>query len=133
MWFFYCFGCSVSYFWYVARKALRLVASNSETSLDHSTNKATDTIDVAYLVLRLLPSKDGVAIRRLLMTAVSSYKLSILLLSCTQRFCHHSYLICLYWLFVMFECPSIHSNRYMVSIFAICGCKWWIADYQILL
>ncbi|KAG4397781.1 hypothetical protein GLYMA_10G212000v4 [Glycine max] len=51
------------------RKALRLVASNSETSLDHSTSKATDTIDIAYLVLRLLPSKDGVAIRRLLMTA----------------------------------------------------------------
>ncbi|XP_047166084.1 uncharacterized protein slr1919 [Vigna umbellata] len=51
------------------RKALRLVASNSETPLDHLSNKATDTIDVAYLVLRLLPSKDGVAIRRLLMTA----------------------------------------------------------------
>lgn len=51
------------------RKALRLVASNSETPLDRLSNKATDTIDVAYLVLRLLPSKDGVAIRRLLMTA----------------------------------------------------------------
>ncbi|KAK7379773.1 hypothetical protein VNO78_34292 [Psophocarpus tetragonolobus] len=50
------------------RKALRLVASNSETSHELP-NKAPDTIDVAYLVLRLLPSKDGVAIRRLLMTA----------------------------------------------------------------
>ncbi|KAJ1406418.1 UbiB domain, partial [Sesbania bispinosa] len=51
------------------RKALQLVASNSETSLDHLPNKATNTFDVAYLVLRLLPSKDGVALRRLLMTA----------------------------------------------------------------
>ncbi|KAL2324793.1 hypothetical protein Fmac_023851 [Flemingia macrophylla] len=51
------------------RKALQLVAPNSETSSDHVSNKATDAVDVAYLVLRLLPSKDGVAIRRLLMTA----------------------------------------------------------------
>ncbi|XP_027367938.1 uncharacterized protein LOC113873812 [Abrus precatorius] len=51
------------------RKALQLVASNSETSLDHLSNKATDSLDVAYLILRLLPSKDGVALRRLLMTA----------------------------------------------------------------
>ncbi|XP_019427496.1 PREDICTED: uncharacterized protein LOC109335776 isoform X1 [Lupinus angustifolius] len=51
------------------RKALQLVASNSETSSDHLPNKATDTFDVAYLVLRLLPSKDGAALRRLLMTA----------------------------------------------------------------
>jgi len=63
---------------YFVRRALRLIASNSEKPLDHLSNKAIDTVDVAYLVLRLLPSKDGVAIRRLLMTAVSSYKLSIL-------------------------------------------------------
>lgn len=50
-------------FWYLVRKALQLVPSNSETS--------PDTFDVAYLVLRLLPSKDGVVLRRLLMTAVS--------------------------------------------------------------
>ncbi|XP_061347044.1 uncharacterized protein LOC133292630 isoform X2 [Gastrolobium bilobum] len=52
-----------------SRKALQLVASNSETSLPHLQNKATDKFDVAFLVLRLLPSKDGVALRRLLMTA----------------------------------------------------------------
>lgn len=69
----------VSHTCYFVRKALRLVASNSETPLDHLSNKVTDTIDVAYLVLRLLPSKDGVAIRRLLMTAVSSYKLFYLI------------------------------------------------------
>ncbi|KAK7343844.1 hypothetical protein VNO77_12910 [Canavalia gladiata] len=51
------------------RKALQLVASNNETSFDHLPNKATDTFGIAYLVLRLLPSKDGAALRRLLMTA----------------------------------------------------------------
>ncbi|OIW12615.1 hypothetical protein TanjilG_04779 [Lupinus angustifolius] len=51
------------------RKALQSVASNSETSPDHLPNKATDKFDVAYLILRLLPSKDGAALRRLLMTA----------------------------------------------------------------
>lgn len=55
----------------IVRKALQLVPSNSETSPDHLPNKAADTFDVAYLVLRLLPSKDGVVLRRLLMTAVS--------------------------------------------------------------
>ncbi|KAL6498253.1 hypothetical protein OROGR_028650 [Orobanche gracilis] len=50
-------------------KALQLVGSNNESSLDHSLNKGTSTFDVAYLVLRLLPSKDGVALRILLMTA----------------------------------------------------------------
>ncbi|CAL0300629.1 unnamed protein product [Lupinus luteus] len=49
------------------RKNLQLVASN--TSPDHLPNKGTDMFDVAYLVLRLLPSKDGAALRRLLMTA----------------------------------------------------------------
>ncbi|CAL0316096.1 unnamed protein product [Lupinus luteus] len=51
------------------RKALQSVASNSETSPDHLPNKATNKFDVAYLILRLLPSKDGAALRRLLMTA----------------------------------------------------------------
>ncbi|KAK7270349.1 hypothetical protein RIF29_23424 [Crotalaria pallida] len=51
------------------RKALQLAATNSETSNDPLPNKANDTFDIAYLVLRLLPSKDGTALRRLLMTA----------------------------------------------------------------
>ncbi|KAE9611418.1 hypothetical protein Lal_00011666 [Lupinus albus] len=51
------------------RKALQSVASNSETSPNNLPNKATDKFDVAYLILRLLPSKDGAALRRLLMTA----------------------------------------------------------------
>lgn len=51
------------------RKALQLAASNSETSSSHLPNKATGTFDIAYLILRLLPSKDGAALRRLLMTA----------------------------------------------------------------
>ncbi|KEH16337.1 ubiquinone biosynthesis protein coq-8, putative, partial [Medicago truncatula] len=52
------------------RKALQLVTSNSETSPDQSPNKAAGTFDIAYLILTILPSKDGVALRRLLMTAV---------------------------------------------------------------
>ncbi|AES62191.1 putative cadmium-transporting ATPase [Medicago truncatula] len=51
------------------RKALQLVTSNSETSPDQSPNKAAGTFDIAYLILTILPSKDGVALRRLLMTA----------------------------------------------------------------
>lgn len=51
------------------RKGLQLVTSNSETSPDQSPNKAAGTFDIAYLILTILPSKDGVALRRLLMTA----------------------------------------------------------------
>ncbi|KAI4351279.1 hypothetical protein L6164_005655 [Bauhinia variegata] len=51
------------------RKALQAVASSSESSLDPVPNKDTGVFDVAYLVLKLLPSKDGVVLRRLLMTA----------------------------------------------------------------
>ncbi|KAK2404138.1 protein ACTIVITY OF BC1 COMPLEX KINASE 3, chloroplastic [Trifolium repens] len=51
------------------RKALQLVASNSETSADHSPKKAAGTFDFSYLILRVLPSKDGASLRRLLMTA----------------------------------------------------------------
>lgn len=51
------------------RKALQSVASKNETSPDHLPNKAGGVFDIANLVLRLLPSKDGVVLRRLLMTA----------------------------------------------------------------
>ncbi|XP_058770011.1 uncharacterized protein LOC131643727 [Vicia villosa] len=51
------------------KKALQLAASSSVTSSKQSPNKATGTFDVAYLILKLLPSKDGAALRRLLMTA----------------------------------------------------------------
>lgn len=44
-------------------------ASNSETSPNYSPMGANNVFDVANLVLRLLPSKDGVVMRRLLMTA----------------------------------------------------------------
>lgn len=49
-----------------------MIASNNETSLDYVPNRE---YDVASLVLRLLPSKDGAALRRLLMTAVSAFVL----------------------------------------------------------
>ncbi|XVE99333.1 hypothetical protein REPUB_Repub03eG0189500 [Reevesia pubescens] len=52
------------------RKSLQWVASSSgETSLDNSPNRTNGVFDVAYLLLRLLPSKDGVVLRRLIMTA----------------------------------------------------------------
>ncbi|XAR52377.1 Cadmium-transporting ATPase [Bertholletia excelsa] len=52
------------------RKGLhRFLTSNVETSLDHSSSGATGVFNIATLVLRLLQSKDGVVMRRLLMTA----------------------------------------------------------------
>lgn len=52
------------------RKGLHsMAASNNEISLDHSSYGATSVFDVTNLVLRLLLSKDGVVLRRLLMTA----------------------------------------------------------------
>ncbi|XP_028782114.1 uncharacterized protein LOC114738244 [Neltuma alba] len=53
------------------RKALQSVGSKNETSLDQLPNKTggVPVFDIANLVMRLLPSKDGVVLRRLLMTA----------------------------------------------------------------
>ncbi|MCE3216081.1 hypothetical protein HAX54_004748 [Datura stramonium] len=44
-------------------------ATNPQASLAYSSNGATGVFDVANLVLRILPSKDGIVLRRLLMTA----------------------------------------------------------------
>lgn len=64
---------AVSNFFLLCRKGLhQLIASKSETSSTELTNKANGVFDVANLVLRLLPSRDGVVLRRLLMTAVSA-------------------------------------------------------------
>ncbi|KAK4778322.1 hypothetical protein SAY87_018509 [Trapa incisa] len=53
-----------------ARKTLQgLVASNTGASLDLATKRSTGVVDMANLVMRLLPSKEGVVLRRLLMTA----------------------------------------------------------------
>ncbi|PPR81430.1 hypothetical protein GOBAR_AA39285 [Gossypium barbadense] len=58
--------CSVSN----TGKSLQLVeASSGETSLDNLPSRTDGVFDVAYLLLRLLPSKDGVVLRRLIMTA----------------------------------------------------------------
>ncbi|GAV89069.1 APH domain-containing protein/ABC1 domain-containing protein [Cephalotus follicularis] len=52
------------------RKVLqRLVAPKSETSIDYLPYGANGNFDVANLVMRLLPSKNGAVLRRLLMTA----------------------------------------------------------------
>ncbi|KAG7992925.1 hypothetical protein I3843_02G152000 [Carya illinoinensis] len=53
-----------------ARKGLtKLITSDGETSFGYVPNRANADFDVANLILRLLPSKDGVVLRRLLMTA----------------------------------------------------------------
>ena len=51
------------------------VASSGETSIDNLPNRTNGVFDIAYLLLRLLPSKDGVVLRRLIMTAVSAIQL----------------------------------------------------------
>ncbi|EEF29135.1 Ubiquinone biosynthesis protein coq-8, putative [Ricinus communis] len=53
------------------RKVLnRAIAPKSESSFDYLTNRSSGGVfDVAHLVLLLLPSRDGIALRKLLMTA----------------------------------------------------------------
>lgn len=52
------------------RKGLnRVAASTIDTSLDHSAKGGPGASDIATLLLRFLPTKDGVVMRRLLMTA----------------------------------------------------------------
>ncbi|KAJ6432842.1 hypothetical protein OIU84_019967 [Salix udensis] len=47
----------------------RVIASKNESSLDYLPNRFSGVFDTAYLVLRLLPSRDGIVLRKLLMTA----------------------------------------------------------------
>ncbi|CAN1237894.1 Uncharacterized protein sll0005 [Linum grandiflorum] len=55
------------------RKLLnRAVASKSERSIDYPPNRSNAVIDAAHLVLKLLPSKEGVVLRKLLMMADGS-------------------------------------------------------------
>lgn len=49
--------------------ATRKVLQSERSSLEGSTTRASDIFDVANLILKLLPSKDGVVLRRLLVTA----------------------------------------------------------------
>ncbi|KAK4356035.1 hypothetical protein RND71_025006 [Anisodus tanguticus] len=46
-----------------------IMAPNPQASLAYSSDGAAGVFDVANLVLRILPSKDGIVLRRLLMTA----------------------------------------------------------------
>ncbi|KAK6929208.1 TMEM115/Pdh1/Rbl19 [Dillenia turbinata] len=50
----------------------RMIASDGETSLASLPEGTSGVFDVANLILRLLPSKEGVVLRRLLMTADGS-------------------------------------------------------------
>ncbi|KAG6760349.1 hypothetical protein POTOM_036862 [Populus tomentosa] len=52
------------------RKAFnRVIASKNESSLNYLPNRSSGVFDTAHLVLRLLPSRDGIVLRKLLMTA----------------------------------------------------------------
>lgn len=65
-----------NFFILVFRKGLnRVAASTIDTSLDHSAKGGPGASDIATLLLRFLPTKDGVVMRRLLMTAVSTFML----------------------------------------------------------
>lgn len=60
---------------YFCRKAFnRVIASKNESSLDYLPKRASGVFDTAHLVLRLLPSRDGIVLRKLLMTAVSEFE-----------------------------------------------------------
>lgn len=60
---------------YFCRKAFnRVIASKNESSLDYLPNRSSGVFDTAHLVLRLLPSRDGIVLRKLLMTAVSEFE-----------------------------------------------------------
>lgn len=64
--------------YFLYRKGLQSVlGSNSQESLVYSAKEVSGIVDVANLVVRLLPSKDGAVLRRLLMTAVSTFQFMI--------------------------------------------------------
>lgn len=72
---------------FLCRKSMQgVIASNDDTSPDIIANRTTGVFDVANLVLRLLPSKQGTVLRRLLMTAVSASELD-LFVSAFRVFC----------------------------------------------
>lgn len=74
----------------LCRKGLqRVLTPPTETSLDYLPNRA-GVFDTANLILRLLRSKDGVVLRRLLMTAVSDLKLN--LFSLLINYYYHTHL-----------------------------------------
>lgn len=54
-----------------------MIAPYSETFLEYTANRVNGVFDIANFVLWLLPSTDGVALRRLLMTAVSALVLGV--------------------------------------------------------
>lgn len=59
------------------RKGLQqVIAPKTETTLDYLPNRV-GVFDAANLVLRLLRTNNGVVLRRLLMTAVSAFKLNL--------------------------------------------------------
>lgn len=54
------------------KKLLSLVPSDAQNSLSRSPDGVAPEVDLTNLALRLLPSKNGVVLRRLLMNAVST-------------------------------------------------------------
>ncbi|KAI9124678.1 hypothetical protein K1719_004600 [Acacia pycnantha] len=103
------------------RKALQSVASKNEASLDHSPNKAGGVFDIANLVLGLLPSKDGVVLRRLLMTADGASLMKAMVSKEAKPFRQHlcdiiADIMC--QRVIKFFGPGITASRYSQAILA---------------
>jgi len=63
--------CSNSVCWSSDRKSLQSVKDPAGDRPTHPSSGTDGIFDVSTFVLRLLPSKDGAVLRRLLVTAVS--------------------------------------------------------------
>lgn len=95
------------------------MASTGDTSLDHSAKEGTGVFDVANLLLRFLPTKDGVVMRRLLMSAVSILKLESFFfypdfLNANDS---HSLLACCWVLQVSTHCVYMHYYMLALNVF----------------
>ncbi|XP_047257021.1 uncharacterized protein slr1919 isoform X3 [Capsicum annuum] len=66
-----------------------IMVSNAQASLAYSSDGAAGVFDVANLVLRILPSEDGIVLRRLLMTADGASLVRAFISKEAKFFCQH--------------------------------------------
>lgn len=79
------------HFHFVSRKELKsLVKQNTHTSLVQSANGIAPEMNLTNLALKILPSKNGLVLRRLLMTAVSAFTSTYLYAVAYQHFTFYS-------------------------------------------
>ncbi|XP_021832770.1 uncharacterized protein LOC110772624 [Prunus avium] len=98
------------------RKGLHgMIASKADSSLGYLPLRDSGAVDVANLVLRLLPSKDGVVLRRLLMTADGASLVQAMVSKeakfFRQQFCSVIADILYQWMFAAFG-RGIATTRY---------------------